>query len=811
VNTSPVSRPSTRPHFAAFLSYSHSSDRQLGVAIKSALQRLGRSFYGLRARRIFLDQANLEARPELWPGIEEALQASDYFVLLASPAAAESKWVRREIDFWLERKGAGQFLIVLTSGDVVWDDDRKDFDWGVTTALPTRLSGVFQSEPFVLDLRALDTANRRRATAAPLKQAIAPLAARVAHIELETLVSEDARQHRNFVRAVVVTAVCLAALAIATSALAVRYQRERAIAIEQRDRAQSRAVAANSSALVTIDPQLSMILATEAFRIAPTAQASETVRQVLVSNRSVPMSLVKDVFWQGSSIGTDGFLATVNRAQAALSRPGKSVTSLDGRTILAAATSIAELRSADTGQVLHRLSGHTGTVESIALSRDGRFAATGSEDSTARLWDVTTGVAFASFPHPNQVLQVAFSGDGAYLVTFAAGALRAWETRTGHTVASLQAAGGLTDVQFSPDGSSVLVSEKDDMLTVWDWMTNHIILRVRGSKGRFSPDGRAIVAAYGPEAAIWEIATGARLADLKGHTTAITSVAFIPQGRKIATGSADGSARIWSADGVCTAQLIGHQGAIKSMAVSPDGGRLLTAADATLRLWDTRTGRLMQQFGPHGQHVLAGAFSPDATWLLSTADDGRAVRWNLRDSRQPSVPFGRAESTWIYAAISPDGSLVATGSEQFAFGPDGQPSAPVVVWDAKTGVRLFTIPDHRGVISAVAFSPTGQWLLTGAGFTDNTARVWNVNNGRAVAELRGHSGGIRGVAFHPDGDHILVGDDDGRVGIYSCDACGPTKSLIKLIASRITRQLTTAERDRYLGDDTPGTRVSSAR
>jgi hypothetical protein len=67
------------------------------------VQKLGKPWYRRRALQVFLDNTSLSATPGLWPSIEQALDSSRYFLLLASPEAASSKWVGKEVAHWLDR------------------------------------------------------------------------------------------------------------------------------------------------------------------------------------------------------------------------------------------------------------------------------------------------------------------------------------------------------------------------------------------------------------------------------------------------------------------------------------------------------------------------------------------------------------------------------------------------------------------------------------------------------------------------------------------------------------------------------------
>jgi hypothetical protein len=138
----PTTAASARSSYDAFISYSHAADGKLAPALRNGLQRFATPWRvfrwrnPVRALRIFQDQASLSANPALWPTIEQGLGSAEWFILLASPEAANSPWVEKEIDFWCRNKRAERLLIVQTDGDIAWDHDNNDFDWAKTTARP---------------------------------------------------------------------------------------------------------------------------------------------------------------------------------------------------------------------------------------------------------------------------------------------------------------------------------------------------------------------------------------------------------------------------------------------------------------------------------------------------------------------------------------------------------------------------------------------------------------------------------------------------------------------------------------------------
>jgi len=185
--------------FAAFISYSH-ADKTLALALQSGLQRIAKAWYQRRAIRVFLDSTNLAANPKLWGTIETALRNSEFFILLASPEAAASPWVRKEVGFWISHKPADTILIALTDGKIVWENASSDFDWDTTTALPSLLRGKFHEVPLHTDLGWARAAEHLSPTDDRFLNSVADLAAPLRHQAKDALVGEDLRQHRRTIR-----------------------------------------------------------------------------------------------------------------------------------------------------------------------------------------------------------------------------------------------------------------------------------------------------------------------------------------------------------------------------------------------------------------------------------------------------------------------------------------------------------------------------------------------------------------------------------------------------------------------------------
>ena len=167
-----------------------------------------------------------------------------------------------------------------------------------------------------------------------------------------------------------------------------------------------------------------------------------------------------------------------------------------------------------TGKERFVLKGHSGHIECLAFSLDGKRLASGSRDTTVIIWDTATGEQLHSLAeHDNRVVSVAFSPGGRWLASGSwDNTVKIWDTANGNKILDIKKA-GYVDVSFGPE---------DKMLA------------------SFASD-----AANDYAVTIWDVPTARELFTLKGHASGVTSVAFSPDGQRLASGSFDDTVRIW--------------------------------------------------------------------------------------------------------------------------------------------------------------------------------------------------------------------------------------------------------------------------
>ncbi|KQX26818.1 hypothetical protein ASD97_37970 [Streptomyces sp. Root63] len=798
--------------YDAFISYSHAWDRDVAKSFQQQLQVFDRPWYRPRSLKLFRDETNLAASPHLWRDIERGLSRSRWLVVMASPSAAASPWVRREISWWLEHRSVDTLLIAWTDGTIAWDASRTSFDWSLTDALPRReMAGAFGQEPRWVDLRWLRGLERASAADPRLIACVAEFVAPLTGRPKDELIGDHVRQRRRTVRWIQATVSVLVALLLIAVAGGITASMQRNSAREQTLVAQSRQLVAEYSSIRDTQPDLASQLLVQAYRLAPTPGAAGA----LIESYSMPRMVKGHGTARSAAYSSRGLLAMAD----------ESIHLFDP-------ASMTHLSSLASG----------GPVDAVAFSPDGRLLATGSAEGEVRLLEVTSRNRLeqraVSSGATGPVETLVFTPDERLIViTEKRGAvLDVRVPSRPRTLGLLPEAA----VAASP-GGNLIVTEGPDRASMRLWSLSGSartkpLARVASppgsvinSAGRavFSPNGQTLaVGGDDSRVRLWDVADPSRpfvRPDLYAQSQfGIGALAFAPDGTTLATGDSDGSVILWDVSDPfrprSNARLTGQTEPVGSLSFSPDGHTLASVSahdmlgvdlsdrpDRPVRLWavsgSERTsafttlpvrGWLAPSFSPDSRLLVAGGH-PTTVWRVGSGEtprfmstletfysggqtaafgpEGRTLftglplsAWDMSDAASPRrlTPVEARPSRPPRLSVNPALPLLATAATA---------RHPARLWDISRRTRptlLGTLSDTGTEHQALAFSTDGTLL---AAATDmGTVRLWQVGRGIRptpagdINVTRGSNASA--LAFGPRDRTLLVGDGSGSLTLW---------------------------------------------
>jgi WD40 repeat protein len=428
-----------------------------------------------------------------------------------------------------------------------------------------------------------------------------------------------------------------------------------------------------------------------------------------------------------------------------------------------------KLWDAAKGEELSVLKGHTEGVWSIAWNPDSSRIASGSKDKTAKIWDVKTGEEVMTLHgHTDRVSSIAWSPDGRRLATGQdgtadtkdGGIVKVWEISTGQELLSWRAYRlDLWVVTWSPDGTRLATGGFIPTVKIWEADTGKMILGIQQDAGvgsiDWSPDSKYIASATkSQKVMVWDVDTGKEVRAFRGHTGWVNCVAWSFDGKRLASGGNDGLVKVWDIGSDQQAVVLEHPKAW-TVAWSPTGNLLASNSVDEIRIWETITGNkvLSWPVQPENNVEMWAAWSPDEKYLVTGRWDNqdRAIKiWDATTGEEiATAPVGSRPS-W-----SPDGRFLAIACGR-----------TVEIWDPLQKEMALLLRGHKDRIYAVSWSPDGKRLAS-AGF-DGLILIWDSATADNLLTLRGHQLGkwIGTVAWGPDSKRLASGGWDQKVKVW---------------------------------------------
>jgi len=450
---------------------------------------------------------------------------------------------------------------------------------------------------------------------------------------------------------------------------------------------------------------------------------------------------------------------------------------------------------------LATLTGHKGKVNACAISPDGDFIISASEDKTLKVWDTFSGDEWANLTgHSDEVNSCAISPDGKFIVS-SGDEVKVWDFATGIELATLTEYDIVTACKISPDGKFIVSSDSwERTLKVWDAKTGDERATLIGHTSEInafaiSPDGNFIISTGDDKTLmVWDATTG------RAHATfpllgAGLCLALHPRRFSIACGDNGGMMYIVDLIGLKYGPLI-----ITAVDSDPEPTFRCYACNHSFPLEDNNLGTVItcpreycskqlrlnpfvigkprkrtEKSTNKAQQITIKEPKPieqprirlgqdgELEAIIYTSSGGREVIFEPYENnyKVPDPESGEFLHTFEGSAtvVTPDGRIAVSGKPL-----SSSDSSTLLVWDLQTAETLRTLEGHTEGVTTVDVTPDGRFIVSGS--WDKSLKMWDLASGKELCTLVGHSDPVTAVTVTPDGRLAISGSEDNTLKVW---------------------------------------------
>ncbi len=396
------------------------------------------------------------------------------------------------------------------------------------------------------------------------------------------------------------------------------------------------------------------------------------------------------------------------------------------------------------------------------------------------------------FRHGGYALFLAFTPDEKRLISRGIDGVRLWDAATGKELWHLPLAPNTEwrTVDLSPDGKRLALIDQaaGGPIQLWDVESGKKIASL-GSKLRppirFSPDGKWLAAAVGTmDVELWDLASKKRLRGWNAHMAELLSIGFSADCRIMLTSDRMSTVHLWDTASGRKLQEI------KPLLWDPAVGRNAFSDVPVLTADGKFVAILEKRLRPDAKPVV----DPKASISVWDAATGKLLRELTCPSRELAPGYG---ASFMALALAPDGKkLVTTGPDQFlriwdpatgqelrrvaldsnrppyvlAFSKDGQKlaassdSSTIQIFDMTSGKLKLSPVEDLGLIQRALLTSDGRTAITTG--PENSILVWDAEVSRVRQRLQGHEKWLGSLQLSADGQTLYSAGGDKTLRIW---------------------------------------------
>ncbi len=419
---------------------------------------------------------------------------------------------------------------------------------------------------------------------------------------------------------------------------------------------------------------------------------------------------------------------------------------------------LVKVNELSSGREIYTFSGNDGRINFVKFDDNSKYVAANINSGEIKIWKLSNGKLFNSFKSDEHARNFDFCFNNTKLVYILDAKLALINWATDSVPKIFDNINNINCIKINTDKKTVFVYDYKANIYLVDLKTGNIIRKKQifkkykypFSKLSISRGGDMLALAFADSTTRVYKSTDFSLIGEFRTEKIPTDVKFDNKSQNIITTDNTGYIRIWS---LKKKKQIKKYKITKlgssEMIVHPKEDILFINDGKVVHFVKLYKGKIIRTFKSNGNKVVNMAYDGQGKYLAAATGDLSIKLWNLKENKIEKVFRG-----FFPAIFSPDGKTLFTMGN----------ALKIVAWDVQTGKQLYLLDTKNELIQNLAFSKDGKYM-SGAGF-NGVIKIWDIEKHKIIKQLKGHKGGIYATCFSPDGKLIASSGMDQTIRIY---------------------------------------------
>lgn len=392
--------------------------------------------------------------------------------------------------------------------------------------------------------------------------------------------------------------------------------------------------------------------------------------------------------------------------------------------------------------------GHSSFIGNLAVSSNGKYFITGSNDGKIKIWDSDSGRLLKTISaHHADISSLAISSDCQYAISvcYTINEVKIWNALTGDLIKTFYEA--ITSITLTPDDRYLISGSYDGTIKLRDVVTGKIIRTLSGHKKAVASitvtvDGRFIVSGSDDNTVkLWDISTGKLIRTFSGHSAGITRVAITKDGRYALSGSFDKTVKVWElATGRLITTFSGHSDYIRSISIHNDGQHVVSVGNENiLKVWSLLDGSELNSY----KGITSAIVLPDQ-FVLAVYKNNTIAVFDVLSGQVTNKIVSFTPSVTHVVAFHTGNNIIVGDSE-----------GVLTEWEIAGGCVNKRYLKHNDKVSSMAISNDDRYIASVS--DDKSVKVWDKSTGKLLNAFTGYNTVLQSVAITPDRKYLLCG------------------------------------------------------